>query len=61
MNVVLNGGEWQGIAWVFVRNFAWNMLLMARLGFVGIGEMMSMRPFNLSLPRLALEVRLRVL
>ena len=61
MKVVLNSGEWLGIPWVFVRMFAQNALLMARLGFVETYKTIHVRGFNASLLSLAMEVRLPVL
>ena len=61
MSVVMNSGAPQGIPWAFVRNFARNMLMMTRLGFVGTYNMYYMRHSNPSLPNLGVEVRLRIL
>ena len=65
MIVVLDSGIPQGIPWAFVRNFAQNMLAMTAMGFTGTYHMYFLRrdvlPFNLHLPNLGVDVRLRIL
>ena len=60
MQVALDTGVRQGIPWAFVRNFARNMLMMTRLGFVGTYDMFFMRHYNPHSPILIVEVRLRI-
>lgn len=65
MNVVGNNGIPQGIPWVFVRNFARNMLAMTALGFTGTFDMYydtdDSLPFNAHFLNFGVDVGLRVL
>lgn len=52
----------RGIPWAFVRNFAWNMLTMTRMGFLGTYDIYysTVAGYHLSAD-FGIDVRLRVL